>query len=240
MPAVRAWLVWWALLTAFYVVLVDTRRIQELVAAVVVGALGATASLIVRRERDESCAAVAHRAARAARDPRVAARSVAAQGALVRRPRGRVVEVPFEGNASDAALAVAERSLAPNTVVIDVDEERGVLIYHELVERSPLTAGGQGAFARGDPVGLTVWMACAAALVALLVALLCALAAVAALGNPSDGLVALQMASMVATIALLVMSVALDREIFGDLALVLGVSSFVGGLAYATLLEREP
>jgi multisubunit Na+/H+ antiporter MnhF subunit len=36
------------------------------------------------------------------------------------------------------------------------------------------------------------------------------------------------------------MSVALDREIYGDLALVLGVSSFVGGLAYATLLEREP
>ena len=51
-------------------------------------------------------------------------------------------------------------------------------------------------------------MTCAAVLVALLVPL----AAVAALGSPSDGLVALQMASMVATIALLVMSVALDRE----------------------------
>jgi multisubunit Na+/H+ antiporter MnhF subunit len=85
-------------------------------------------------------------------------------------------------------------------------------------------------------VGLSVWMACAAVLVALLVPL----AAVAALGTASDGLVALQMASIVATIALLVMSVALDREIFGDLALVLGASSFVGGLAYATLLEREP
>jgi multisubunit Na+/H+ antiporter MnhF subunit len=79
-------------------------------------------------------------------------------------------------------------------------------------------------------------MACAAVLVALLVPL----AAVAALGTASDGLVALQMASMVTTVALLVMSVALDREIFGDLSLVLAVSSFVGGLAYATLLEREP
>jgi multisubunit Na+/H+ antiporter MnhF subunit len=75
---------------------------------------------------------------------------------------------------------------------------------------------------------------------AVLVGLLVPLAAVAALGTPSDGLVALQMASVVATVALLLMAEALDREILADLALVLGVSSFVGGLAYATLLEREP
>jgi multisubunit Na+/H+ antiporter MnhF subunit len=81
-----------------------------------------------------------------------------------------------------------------------------------------------------------VWMAAAAVLVALLVPL----AAVAALGSPDDGLVVLQMASVVATVALLVMAQALDREILADLALVLGVVSFVGGLAYATLLEREP
>jgi multisubunit Na+/H+ antiporter MnhF subunit len=74
----------------------------------------------------------------------------------------------------------------------------------------------------------------------VLVGLLVPLAAVAALSTPSDGLVALQMASIVATVALLLMSEALDREILADLALVLGVSSFVGGLAYATLLEREP
>jgi multisubunit Na+/H+ antiporter MnhF subunit len=81
-----------------------------------------------------------------------------------------------------------------------------------------------------------VWMAAAAVLVALLVPL----AAAAALGSPDDGLVVLQMASVVATVALLVMAQALDREILADLALVLGVVSFVGGLAYATLLEREP
>jgi multisubunit Na+/H+ antiporter MnhF subunit len=71
---------------------------------------------------------------------------------------------------------------------------------------------------------------------AVLVALLVPLAAVAALGTPSDGLVALQMASLVATVALLLMAEALDREILA----VLGVCSFIGGLAYATLLEREP
>jgi multicomponent Na+:H+ antiporter subunit F len=83
---------------------------------------------------------------------------------------------------------------------------------------------------------LSVWMVAAAVLVGLLVPL----AAVAALGTASDGLVAQQMASVVATVALLVMAEALDREILADLALVLAVCSFVGGLAYATLLEREP
>ena len=83
---------------------------------------------------------------------------------------------------------------------------------------------------------MSVWMAGAIVLVALLVPL----AGVAALGSPDDGLVALQMASVVATVALLLMAQALKREILGDLALVLGVVSFIGGLAYATLLEREP
>jgi multisubunit Na+/H+ antiporter MnhF subunit len=83
---------------------------------------------------------------------------------------------------------------------------------------------------------VSIWMTGAVVLVALLVPL----AAVAALGSPDDGLVALQMASVVATVALLLMAKALGRGMLADLALVLGVASFVGGLAYATLLEREP
>jgi multisubunit Na+/H+ antiporter MnhF subunit len=83
---------------------------------------------------------------------------------------------------------------------------------------------------------MSIWMTGAVVLVALLVPL----AAVAALGSPDDGLVALQMASVVAAVALLLMAKALHRELLADLALVLGVASFVGGLAYATLLEREP
>lgn len=83
---------------------------------------------------------------------------------------------------------------------------------------------------------MSIWMTGAVVLVALLVPL----AAVAALGSPDDGLVALQMASVVAAVALLLMAKALHRGMLADLALVLGVASFVGGLAYATLLEREP
>jgi multisubunit Na+/H+ antiporter MnhF subunit len=83
---------------------------------------------------------------------------------------------------------------------------------------------------------MSVWMAGAAVLVALLVPL----ALVATLRSPSDGLVALQLASVITAVALLLMARALHREILADLALVLGVGSFIGGLAYATLLEREP
>jgi multisubunit Na+/H+ antiporter MnhF subunit len=44
---------------------------------------------------------------------------------------------------------------------------------------------------------------------------------------------------MVTVAALLLMAVGLKRQIMGDLALVLAVASFAGGLAYAVLLERE-
>jgi Na+/H+ ion antiporter subunit len=135
--ALRAWLTWWALLTALYIVLVDTRRAQELVAAVVIGALGATAALLVRHERDLVLRPRPRAVARELRAVLAWPRDLALLArALVHRPRGRIVEVAFEAeDAADAAFAVAGRSLAPNRVVIDVDGERGVLTYHELVER---------------------------------------------------------------------------------------------------------
>ena len=138
MPAVRSWLGWWALLTALYVVLVDTRRLQELVAAAVVGALGATAALLVQHEMPlgpRPRAATMLRELRTVFDwPRDL---VLLTAALIRRPRGRTVEVPFDGDATEGAVAVAGRSFAPNRIVIDVDRDRGVLTYHELVERNP-------------------------------------------------------------------------------------------------------
>jgi multisubunit Na+/H+ antiporter MnhF subunit len=83
---------------------------------------------------------------------------------------------------------------------------------------------------------MSIWMVAAV----VLVATLAPLGALAAFSSPEDGLVALQMAALVATVALLVMARALDRQILVDLAVVLGVCSFAGGLAYATLLGREP
>jgi hypothetical protein len=128
-------------MAAFYVVLTDSRRVEELVAAAVIGALGATAAALVRREREvvllrPRAADVAAELRHVLRWPRDLALLAVA---LVRRPTGEVVETPFEATGSDPrdagrrALAVAGRSLAPNTVVIAIDEERGVLQVHQLV-----------------------------------------------------------------------------------------------------------
>ncbi|HEY0363529.1 MAG TPA: monovalent cation/H+ antiporter complex subunit F [Solirubrobacteraceae bacterium] len=81
---------------------------------------------------------------------------------------------------------------------------------------------------------MSLWLVSAAVLVALLVPL----AAVAALGTPDDGLVALELASVLVTVALLLMAVGLGRQILGDLAVILAVGAFAGSLAYAVLLER--
>ena len=127
-------------MTALYVVFTDSRRLEELVAAVLVGALGATAAAIVRHGREVVLrprpADVAAELRPVLAWPRDLARLAAA---LVRRPAGRVVETPFDATGTDPrdagrrALAVAGRSLAPNTIVIAIDEERGVLVAHQLV-----------------------------------------------------------------------------------------------------------
>jgi multisubunit Na+/H+ antiporter MnhF subunit len=83
---------------------------------------------------------------------------------------------------------------------------------------------------------VSLWLVSAAVLVAMLVPL----AALAAFGTPDDGLVALELASVLVTVALLLMAEGLGRQILGDLAIILAVGAFAGSLAYAVLLEREP
>ena len=83
---------------------------------------------------------------------------------------------------------------------------------------------------------MSLWLVSAAVLVALLVPL----AGSPRCGTPDDGLVALQLASVARDRRPAADGRGLGRELLGDLALVLAVGSFVGSLAYATLLEREP
>jgi hypothetical protein len=136
----RAWAARWVLLTALYVALTDTRRPAELGAAVLVGALGAVAATVVRahrevvlRPRPDDLRAILDGVRRWPRDLPLLVR------ALVAREPGRVVEVPFAATGEDPrsaarrAVAVAGGSLAPNTIVIEIDAERGVLVRHELV-----------------------------------------------------------------------------------------------------------
>jgi multisubunit Na+/H+ antiporter MnhE subunit len=137
----RAWLGWWVVLTVLWLALADSRRLEEVVAGALVGALGATASVVVRGHREVVLRPRPRWVLEALRPilrwPRDL---VALSGALVRRPTGRIVEEPFEATGEDPraaarrALAVAGGSLAPNTIVVGIDADRGVIVRHELVE----------------------------------------------------------------------------------------------------------
>ncbi|MGI8903039.1 MAG: MrpF/PhaF family protein [Solirubrobacteraceae bacterium] len=62
---------------------------------------------------------------------------------------------------------------------------------------------------------------------------------VVALGaRPASGLVALQVAGYDATLILLLLSQGFGRQPFVDLALILGVMSFIGGVVLAAFIER--
>jgi multisubunit Na+/H+ antiporter MnhF subunit len=75
---------------------------------------------------------------------------------------------------------------------------------------------------------MNAWLWAAAALTAALVAPLWV-----AIRRPLlDGIVALQAAGANATLVLLLIAVGTEREPFGDLALVLAITSFAGGLAF--------
>jgi multisubunit Na+/H+ antiporter MnhE subunit len=151
MGSVRAWLLWWVVLAAFSMVLADDAAVAELVVAAIAASVGATAAVLVRRERPFLLRPRA-RWLLAAWRPLLAlftdlvplTRALVLQGVLRRPPTGRLVEVPLAA-AGDTPEDVTYRaftqvlgSLGPNTIVVDTDERRGVVLAHQLVpERDP-------------------------------------------------------------------------------------------------------
>jgi len=136
----RAWLGWWVALTVLWVALADSRRLEEVVAAVIVGAFGATASVIVRAQRDVVLRPRPRWVLEALRPLGRWPRDLwALARALPSRPTGRIVEEPFAATGEDPrsaarrALAVVGGTLAPNSIVVEIDADRGVLIRHDLV-----------------------------------------------------------------------------------------------------------
>jgi multisubunit Na+/H+ antiporter MnhF subunit len=75
-----------------------------------------------------------------------------------------------------------------------------------------------------------------AALVLLVV--LVPAAAVVFFAGPTSGLVSLQVAGSDATLILLLLSQGFGRQPFVDLALIMGVMSFIGGLVLAGFIEQ--
>lgn len=141
----RFWFVAWLGSAAFWMVLTDSVRVEELLAGAVVAAVAATGAEMVRRQR------VARQALRpryALRAWRVLLRAIPDIGRLTRAAfaqvvqrravRGEIVALPFGhlGDDPDAAarraIALGLGSIAPNSIVVGVDPDSGLLLVHQL------------------------------------------------------------------------------------------------------------
>jgi multisubunit Na+/H+ antiporter MnhE subunit len=135
-----AWVGWWLALLGFWLALSNAATAADLGAGALVAALGATASVMVRAQRRYVARPRAVWLRRFGR-PLVAFPGdlVRLGRALARPTAGRMVEVPFAPGEEDGEaatrhlLAVVAGSLAPDTIVVDFDEVRAVLIAHALV-----------------------------------------------------------------------------------------------------------
>lgn len=81
---------------------------------------------------------------------------------------------------------------------------------------------------------MSVWLWAAAA--CLLVLVPCVVRATR--GSTFDRVLGMQLASVVVTLALVMLAEGFGRSIYADLALVFGVLSFAGSLAFVRFLER--
>jgi hypothetical protein len=142
---VRAWLIWFGLLAALYLLLVDTVVAPELVVGAVAAAVGATGAVLVRsqrrltlRPRPRHLKAAGRPLLRLFGDLPRLARVLVTRGILRRPERGRLVATRFTAladtpeDATERAFAEALGSLAPGEIVVAVDRERGLLVTHRL------------------------------------------------------------------------------------------------------------
>lgn len=146
MRALRGLLVWWVVLFAFWLLLVDTVKLAELAAGAFAALLGALGAVLTSRGAGPR---PRPRLAWLARVPAALIRLPLDSGVLVlalwrrlasRRPvNGSFRAVRFRGGARDGH-SVARRatakwldSLGPNSYVVSIDEEHDVLLVHQLV-----------------------------------------------------------------------------------------------------------
>jgi len=144
---------------AFYLLLIDTTDPPELYAGAVVVVLAAAIFELSREQAFEEASASPARLLRVWRvliriPTDVATLTVVAfDQAIHRRPaRGRLRAIDFDARGDDSravgrrALAEALGSVAPNTIVIGVDQQRRLLVAHQLERR-----GGRSSL---DPLDL--------------------------------------------------------------------------------------
>jgi len=143
---VATWLAWWAALLAIWVVLVDTVRVDELIAGAVAAAVAASIALAVHRL---GYIQFAPRAAWLRETPAIAWNVLVDCGLLGaalwrrvvhrRRIHGVMLRMPFhygDDNGRDGArraLVNYAVSLTPNTYVVDIDPDSDSILVHRLV-----------------------------------------------------------------------------------------------------------
>ncbi len=154
--AVFAWVGWWVASAVLYLVLVDTVVLPELVTGAVIAAIGASGASLVRaqrrvvmRPRASWLVTLWRPLASYPRDFWTVTRALAR-----REPaRGMLYALTFAPGTDDArsaarrVLGPTAGSFAPNTFVVGLDADRGLLLVHQLVP-SPDPA------ADADPLGL--------------------------------------------------------------------------------------
>jgi len=144
--ALRGWVVWWAAGLGLWLALTYSVRPAELATGAVVAAGAATAAMLVRARRQVVPRFRPVWALRAARAymrlltdlPMLVA--VVWRRGVVRAPeRGAVVSTPTDAVDPDDPVQAGDRvaiqyvgSLAPSSVVVDVDVERGLVLEHRL------------------------------------------------------------------------------------------------------------
>jgi hypothetical protein len=142
-----AWAAWWVVLAALYLLLADNVATPELVTGAALAALGATGAVLVRRDR----LLLLRPRARWLRDAWRPLLGLGgdlvplARGLVRRGGASRYVEVPLDPSVlGDDPRAAAYRawtevlgSMAPNTVIVEVDPVRGVALAHQLEGRDP-------------------------------------------------------------------------------------------------------
>jgi hypothetical protein len=148
MRTARFTVLWWLALFGWWVLLVGTNAGLELIAAACAAALGTLLALGLRRQGLLRFAFEPRRLAQLRRVPWKLARELgvvfsdlALHLARIRRVRSAYRAFPFPAGGADAvsagrrAVASLGDALSPNTLPIDMDCERGVVLRHELDPR---------------------------------------------------------------------------------------------------------
>ena len=144
--AVRSWFGWWATLLGLYLLLAAKLTGEEILVGAGAAALAATAATVTAKAGNLRFQPRLSWLRRFARLPGLVLVDCAIVGAalwrrviLRRTVEGVFRSVPFDAGGDDAvsaarrALVTAGISLAPNTYLVDMDRERGILLVHQLV-----------------------------------------------------------------------------------------------------------